>query len=108
MYLGCINWEAIFEGNNVGECYRMFLDKYMESCERFIPNINADSKRRVRPPWLSKELRSMMRLKNDKWRKFVSGGRRCVKLNEEYKEQCRLESMNRNIAEYEINLAKNY
>ncbi len=109
-HLECINWTEVFEGYNVGECYRLFLDKYERACELFIPKINIDSKRRVRPPWLSKELRSMMRSKNEKWCKFVSSGRKDGNLNDEYKEQCKevRKLMNKNIVDYELNLAKNY
>ena len=110
VHFGSMNWESIFEGMKVGECYRVFLEKYVEACELFIPKINAESKRRVRSPWLSKELKLMMRIKNEKWCKFVSGGRKSDKLNNEYKEQCRVvkQTMNKNISEYEFILARNY
>ena len=67
------NWVNIFEGKSIREGYRLFVNKYSEACEIYVPRIK-ESKRRIRPPWLSKELKSMMRSKQVKWCKFVSGG----------------------------------
>ena len=104
-----INWVNIFEGKSIREGYRLFVNKYSEACEIYVPRIK-ESKRRIRPPWLSKELKSMMRSKQVKWCKFVSGGRKDIMSYEVYKEQCKLvkQTMNKNISEYELSLASNY
>ncbi|RNA35743.1 RNA-directed DNA polymerase from mobile element jockey-like [Brachionus plicatilis] len=60
-------------------------------------------------PWLTKEIREMMRRKSDMWHRFVSGGRRNEELHEEYKVQCKLvkSSISSNISSFELELAKN-
>ena len=33
VHFGSMNWESIFKGMKVGECYRVFLEKYVEACD---------------------------------------------------------------------------
>ncbi len=57
-----------------------------------------------------KELKSMRREKQFKWGRFVSGGRKDLRLLEEHREQCKIvkERMNKCISDYEISLATSY
>ncbi len=62
-----------------------------------------------KPPWLTKEIRKMMRRKSDMWHQFVSGGRKNKELHKEYKVQCKLvkSSISSSISSFELELAKN-
>ena len=57
-----------------------------------------------------KELKSMRREKQFKWCRFVSGGRKDLRLLEEHREQCKIveKRMNKCISDYEISLATSY
>ena len=66
-----INWSENFENKNVGDCYKKFLEIYEIACSQFIPKINVDKKRKMKPPWLTRELRELMRVKSNLWHAFT-------------------------------------
>ena len=109
-YLGNINWSEIYEGKNVGFCYSNFLEIYNTACDKFIPKQKFDHNLRRKPPWLSKELRKLIRVKNNLWHAFVSSGRKSDELKLKYKEQCKLvrSTISCNISNFEFELVKNY
>ena len=109
-FFGSLNWSEIFEGKNVGCCYETFMNKYKIACEEFIPKVRIEEKKRKKPPWLSKELRVMMRIKSNLWRAFTSSGRKSEELNIKYKEQCKLvkRTMSNNICKFELELVKGH
>jgi len=109
LFFGCKNWAEIFEEVNVGVCYKKFLGIYNEACDKFIPKIRVNPNHKPKPPWLTREIREMMRQKCNLWHSFVSGGRRNEVLHEEYKVQCKLvkSSISRSISSFELELAKN-
>ncbi len=108
-YFTGINWEDLFAGKEISVCYSIFIGKYNEACDKCIPRIKSTNKR-IRPSWLSKELKSMMREKQSKWCRFVGGGRKDLMLLEEHREQCKIvkQKMNKCISDYEISLATSY
>ena len=108
-FLSKINWVEFFGEENVGFCYKKFLELYNNVCEKFVPKIRLDNKRKTRPPWLSRELRAMIRVKSDIWHAFVSSGRKSEEINKKYKQQCKLvrSSISSSISKFEIELAKN-
>ena len=107
-FFDSINWLEIFDKNNVGECYKIFLGVYEDACEKFIPKINLKKSRKKKPPWLSRDLRNMMRVKINLWHTFVSSGRK-VELYEKYKVQSKLvrAKISSSISKFEIELAEN-
>ena len=109
-YFGSINWSDIFMDKNVGSCYEIFVNKYKIACDEFIPIVRFDKKRRIKPPWLSKELREMMRKKSNLWYAFVSSGRKSEELKIKYKEHCKLvkSSISSSISKFELELVKNH
>ncbi|RMZ99858.1 RNA-directed DNA polymerase from mobile element jockey-like [Brachionus plicatilis] len=60
-----INWRVDLVDKNIRDSYKKFLKIYNEACERFIPKIKIDANRRIRPPWLTKDLKSLMRRKSN-------------------------------------------
>jgi hypothetical protein len=104
-----INWVEFFGEENVGLCYKKFLELYDNVCEKFVPKIRSDNKRKTRPRWLSRELRAMIRVKSDLWHAFVSSGRKSEEINNKYKQQSKLvrSSISSSISKFEFELAKN-
>jgi hypothetical protein len=107
-FFGNINWFEIFDGKNIGDSYKLFLEIYEKACEDFIPKIKLKKKRKTKPPWLTRELREMMRQKINLWHAFVSSGRK-EELYEKYRLQCKLvkSSMSSSISKFELELAAN-
>ena len=104
-----INWSNLFEGKNVKDCYKNFLVKYESACDLFVPKLNLDKKRKIKPPWLTKKLRDSMRVKSNLWHSFVSSGRKSETIHEKYKDQCKLvkSEISSSISNFELELAKN-
>ena len=105
-----INWSEVFDKKNVGDCYKKFLEIYENACVLFIPKIDISKKRKMKPPWLNRELREMMRVKSNLWHAFTSSGRKSTEIFEKHKAQCKLvkTTMSSSISKYEYELAKNY
>ena len=57
---------------------------YSSACEKFIPKIKLDISRKTRPPWLSRELRGMIRTKSDLWHAFMSSGKKSEEIHSKY------------------------
>ena len=93
----------------MGFCYKIFLEIFEKACLQFIPKINTNNRRKIKAPWLSKELRDMMRVKSDLWHSFLSSGRKSTDIWDNYNKQCKLvkTSMSSSIAKFELELAKN-
>ena len=75
-----INWDDALGDKNIRDCYTEFLKIYNEACESFIPKIKVGANRRIRPPWLTKDLKSLMRKKTNLWRSWVQGHRRSCEI----------------------------
>ena len=75
-----INWSEVFDKKNVGDCYKKFLEIYENACVLFIPKIDISKKRKMKPPWLNRELREMMRVKSNLWHAFTSSGRKSTEI----------------------------
>ena len=108
-FFGSFRWLDIFENKNVNECYKIFSKKFDLACELFVPKINLDKKRKTKPPWLNKELRSIIRVKSNLWHAFVSSGRKSDELYDKYKAQSKLvkSEISLSISKFELDLARN-
>ena len=104
-----IRWLEILENKNVVDCYKIFSKKFDLACELFVPKINLDKKRKTKPPWLSKELRSLMRVKSNLWHAFVANGRKSEELYDKYKVLNKLvkSELSASISKFELDLARN-
>jgi hypothetical protein len=78
------NWDALFETKNVQECYEIFLDKYNETCSKFIPRFKLTSKTK-RAPWITNELLKLSRAKKALWYKLKASGGKIRSIELEYK-----------------------
>ncbi len=74
-YLNEINWDEILSGANVQEQYKIFIKEYRYVCSKLVKEIRVKEDRKERPPWLSKELRRLIRRKANLWRRYTTSGK---------------------------------
>ena len=67
----------------MSESYKFFVETFTGLCDEFIPTIKI--KGRLRPPWMSAELKKGVRAKRRMWHKMKSSGRNKSDAKKEYK-----------------------
>ena len=70
-----IDWEERFTGANVQEQYDIFMKEYENSCNKFLKEVRVIGNRKERPPWMSKDLKVLVRRKANLWRKHTTSGK---------------------------------
>ena len=78
-------WNKLFYGQDVDFCYSLFVEKFHQLCEKYVP----ESKKlnRTGAPWFTNEIRSMIRQIHKLWYRVKSS--RSSELKEEYLRVCR-------------------
>ena len=103
-YFCGLNWGDLLECDNTQDIYDKFLEYYNKACLKFIPKSNRSNKKR--PPWITRELKAMLRTKYGLWQRYLRSGRKSMSILEEYKEVCKnsKKAKNRAIYKYECDL----
>lgn len=107
-YFSSFNWEKEFQDLDANECYKKWLKIYNLGCDKFIPRLKLKYNKKS-SPWMSNDLRKMVKLKKSLWYNCRHSGFKQNQLVEEYK------SLNKSVKKkvvqdikaFELNLAKN-
>ena len=65
----------LLSGANVHEKYGIVLGEYEEACEKYLMKIRDEEGRKERPPWMSQELKCLVRQKANLWNKYTMSGK---------------------------------
>ena len=63
-YFDDIDWNTIFEDNNINENYNIFVDYISSAVKNFIPKTNPHVKTKNTPQWWTKSLSKAIKLKH--------------------------------------------
>ena len=72
-----LNWEELFSGRSLDECYTIFAEIFHSMCLKYVPVVRDQCK--SRPPWFTSEIRSLIKEKHKLWYKFKSSKSAVVK-----------------------------
>lgn len=75
-HLSKINWKDKLTGANVQEQYNVFMNEYDKVSSKFLKQVKVKDGTKERPPWMSKELKVLVRRKANLWRRHVTSRRR--------------------------------
>jgi hypothetical protein len=84
-YLKNINWDKELSELKIDECYTKFLSIYEEGCKKFIPTKEYIKQNTATPPWLTKELKHLIKEKKTAWFKYRNSNSKNIELLENYK-----------------------
>ena len=92
---------------NVQGRYDIFLEFYNKACDKFLKKCNDKQNFKIRPKWMDKEIKAIVRRKASLWQKYIKGRRGRNQLLEEYKICSKLarNSIREAIRNYEMNIA---
>jgi hypothetical protein len=72
-FMDALDWDGMFDGFSVNECYTIFVNLYKDACRRFVPTVNAPIVNNHNP-WVTSEVMAAVRLKRELWGKYRSAG----------------------------------
>ena len=67
-----INWGTEFNGMNANQMYEVFIAKYNQAVDQFIPKFTASpvkQQHKPQPKWFNKEIKECTKLKYKLWKK---------------------------------------
>ncbi|XP_065658620.1 uncharacterized protein LOC136083141 [Hydra vulgaris] len=107
-YFTSFNWENEFKDLNASQAYKKWLSIYHTGCGKFIPIISYDTSKKY-APWMTKELRKMVKLKKRLWYKCRHSRFKQTDMVNNYKTLNKnvKKGVNKDIRAFELNLAKN-
>ncbi|MBY0580626.1 MAG: reverse transcriptase family protein [Rickettsiales bacterium] len=83
-----IRWSHIFSNKNVDECYKIFVNKYQELSDSYIPK--KVYKHIALKPYIDKQMKTEIRHKTTLWNKLISNKSKSPILVQQYKIQSKL------------------
>nr|XP_047127640.1 uncharacterized protein LOC124808536 [Hydra vulgaris] len=86
-----IRWSHIFSNKNVDECYKIFVIKYQELSDSYIPK--KVHKHIALKPYIDKQIKTEIRHKTTLWNKLISNKSKSSILVQQYKIQRGIASM---------------
>jgi hypothetical protein len=102
--LNNIEWENVFEGKGVNECYNIFLSIYEGASNKFIPVFKEMSRKEAK--WMTPDIKDQIKLKHATW--YRKKAKSSPETTKEYNGISRLLKLNIEKAkeEYEVNLSQ--
>ncbi len=79
------DWQTLFEGKNVDECYKLLQNEYVKGCEAHIP-LRSSRVLGRKAPWMNELISAMSRRKKQLWILNRNTKWRVCSLMREYKE----------------------
>ena len=80
-----IDWDKLFFGKDIDSCYLIFVDKFHQLCEKFVPESKQSG--RTGAPWFTNEIKSIIKQKHKLWYRVKSSKSSLIK--EEYIRVCK-------------------
>lgn len=99
------DWASLFALNDLDKCYDILVKSLLNLCEKYVPKCRPTV--RSRPPWLTSELKRLIREKHIFWYRMRSSKNSDLKMKYKIISRRTNEEIINSIVAYEHNLAEN-